>query len=367
MQFPRKTSVGLLVTGIALLSSSCGKMTADADPRQRSPLVSLAVVEPQADSERAFTGTVTARVQSNLGFRVGGKIQQRFVDVGQRVKKGMPLMSMDPVDLKLTAEAQAAGVEAARAKHIQAVADEVRLARLVKADVISPRDYDVAKAALDSTKAQLDATVAQARVSAHASEYAILVADANGVIVSTLVEPAQVVQAGQPVVQLAQDGPREATVNLPEGVRPEIGSAATANLYGKSNRFPARLRQLSEAADPQTRTFEARYVLEGDAADAPIGSTVTITSRSVRAVVGNDVSVPIGAIFDSGRGPGVWVWDSRASSVVFRAVQIGRLSQATAILTRGLEVGEQVVALGAHLLHEGEPVRVASQKQLARE
>src|SRR5947209_2407559 len=148
---------------------------------------------------------------------------------------------------------------------------------LIKPGVISGREYDQARAALDSGKAQLEAAEAQARVSNNSSEYAVLLADANGVIVRTLSEPGQVVAAGQTVIQLAHDGPREALINLPEGVRPDLGTITSARLYGQDQMYQARLRQLSDAADPASRTFEARYVLEGEAATAPLGSTLTMT------------------------------------------------------------------------------------------
>src|SRR5439155_15597499 len=106
--------------------------------------------------------------------------------------------------------------------------------------------------------------------------YSQLIADADGVVIETLAEPGQVVAAGQTVVKLAHSGPREAAVNLPETFRPALGSTAYATLYGSTMRVPVRLRQLSNAADAQTRTFEARYVLEGGAANAPLGATVTV-------------------------------------------------------------------------------------------
>src|SRR5687767_5617669 len=216
--------------------------------------------------------------------------------MGQRVQKGQVLMRLDSVDLKLSFAAQEANVEAARAKYTQAKADEARSAALVKSGAVSRQDHDQARAALDSSKAQLDAAEAQARVSNNSSEYAELRADADGVIVRTLSEPGQVVTAGQTVVQLAHDGPREALINLPEGVRPDLGTIASARLYGQDQKYQARLRQLSDAADPASRTFEARYVLEGEAASAPLGSTVTVTLATKKASGNKSVRVPVGAV-----------------------------------------------------------------------
>src|SRR6266567_2405476 len=322
------------------------------------------VAEAAGSNGRTFTGIVEARVQSDLGFRVAGKILQRSVDVGQRVQKGQPLMRLDPEDLRLSAAAQQANVEAARAKYTQAKADETRSGMLVKSGVISPREYDQDRAALDSAKAQLEAAEAQARVSNNSSEYAILLADADGVIVRTLSEPGQVVAAGQTVIQLAHDGPREALINLPEGVRPDLGAIASARLYGQDQMYQASLRQLSDAADPASRTFEARYVLEGEAASAPLGSTVTITLVTKPTFGTQSVRVPVAAVYDRGGGPGVWVVDDK-SEVKFRSVQIASIGQEEVVVSRGVDAGEKVVALGAHLLHEGQVVNPANEEKMS--
>src|SRR5439155_18976657 len=135
-------------------------------------------------------------------------------------------------------------VEAARARYTQAKSDEARLVRMVESAVASPLEYDRAREARDVAKAQLDAAEAQARVSNNSSDYALLLADADGVIVRTLSEPGQVVAAGQTVIQFAHDGPREALINLPEGVRPDLGAIASARLYGQDQMYQASLRQL---------------------------------------------------------------------------------------------------------------------------
>src|SRR4029450_5575643 len=124
---------------------------------------------------------------------------------------------------------------------------------------ISCREYDQDRAALDSTKAQFEAAEAQARVSNNSSEYAVLLADADGVIVRTLSEPGQVVTAGQTVIQVAHDGPREALINLPEGVRPDLGTTASARLYGQDQMYQAGLRQLSDAAGPDRKSTTLTY------------------------------------------------------------------------------------------------------------
>src|SRR5881296_2914259 len=225
--------IGLLAGGLTVALIAGGSKPAVKDPRLQSPRVEIFEAEAARSNNRTFTGIVEARMQSDVGFRVGGKILERSVNMGQRVHKGQVLMRLDSVDLKLSLAAQQANVEAARAKYIQAKADEARYAALVKSGAVSRQEYDQARAALDSAKAQLDAAEAQARVSNNSSEYAVLLADADGVIVRTLSEPGQVVAAGQTVIQLAHDGPREALINLPEGVRPDLGTTASARLFGR--------------------------------------------------------------------------------------------------------------------------------------
>jgi len=331
--------------------------SAVSDPRQEAPIVRLATAARVAGSERGFTGIVAARVQSNLGFRVAGKIVERLVDVGEQVEAGKKLMRIDETDLRLALMAKRNAVAAARASVVQLKADERRYASLLDKGWISRQRYEQAKAASDTAHAQLAAAEAEARVAENEATYSVLVADADGTVVETLGEPGQVVAAGQTVVRLAQAGPREAVVALPETIRPAIGSVAEASVYGSDGRrYRAELRQLSNSADAQTRTYEARYVLDGEAATAPLGATVTIrlASQSSRP----EVQVPLGAVLDDGRKTGVWALDTATSTVRFRPVKLVRVSGETAVIA-GLSSGDPVVALGAHLLQEGARVRTA--------
>jgi RND family efflux transporter MFP subunit len=284
---------------------------------------------------------------------------ERLVDAGQFVKVGQPLLRIDPQDLLLETRARLEAVAAAKALADQAAEDEVRHRDLVVAGAVSASTYDQVKAAADSAKAQLSAAEAQAGVARNASSYAVLVADADGVVVETLAEPGQVVAAGQAVVRIAQAGRREAIVHLPETLRPALGSIAQASLYGRDISVPAKLRQLSSVADAISRTFEARYMLDGALADAPLGATVTIRIPESRATPQNSLRVPIGAVFDAGKGPGVWVVEGSPTHVSWRAVNIQGLDDTFARIESGLKTGDRIVTLGANLLREGEQVRVA--------
>lgn len=345
--------------------AACGD-SPPSDPRVDPPLVRVGVAQTASAPARSFSGVVAARVQSDLGFRVSGKVLERLVDTGQSVTRGQPLMRLDPEDLGLQARAQIEAVASARARAKQAVDDDARYRGLVAEGAVSASVYAQIKAAADTARADLKAAEARADVAKNASSYAVLVADADGVVVDTLAEPGQVVAAGQSVVRLARAGQREAIVHLPETLRPSVGSAARAMLYGdRQSPAPATLRQLSDAADRVTRTFEARYVLEGALARAPLGATVTIDIP--QSPDGTPLlQVPIGAVFDTGAGPGVWVVvDGAPAQVARRPVQVHGLSDDVARVAGDLKPGERVVSLGAHLLHEGEPVRLGEQNAAA--
>jgi RND family efflux transporter MFP subunit len=362
-QFIRILSGAIAVALLGVGLSACDPTEA-GDPRLEPQLVRVATVEPAAPSERAFTGVISARIQSNLGFRVGGKIIERLVDTGQSVKLGQPLMKLDRADLDLAIAARDKDIEAARATAVQARADEARYRKLLADGWATHQRYEQAKSALDNAEAQLAAAEANAQVARNEGDYSVLLADADGVIVETLGEPGQVVAAGQIVIRLAHTGPREATVNLPEAIRPAIGSEAEASVYGSDGRrYTAHLRQLSDSADAQSRTYEARYVLDGAAAAAPLGATVTIWLT--RQASQPEVQVPLGAVLDDGGKTGVWVFDSATSTVHFRPVKLVRVTSETAVIS-GLSSGDPIVSLGAHLLQEGTRVRTASESESTR-
>jgi RND family efflux transporter MFP subunit len=350
----------LVVTGFALSLTGCGQKR-ELDPRTQPELVRVVEISSSSGADPAFTGVVSARVQSNLGFRVPGKITSRLVDTGQFVRAGQPLMTIDRTDYTHAITARAETVTAAKAKAVQAAADEARYRPLVKSGAVSASIYDQIKAASDAAQAELAAATAQEQVARDEGDYSQLVADADGVVVETLAEPGQVVMAGQPVVELAHSGQREAAVNLPETLRPKLGSRAYATLYGSTMKVPVRLRQLSGAADPQTRTFEARYVLEGAAANAPLGATVTV---HLSGDVGTDMlQVPVASVLDQGKGPGIWLLNPSTSTVSFQAVQVRQLGEEHATISGNLRPGQQVVALGAHLLRDGQRVQVETKAE----
>lgn len=353
------------IISLSLLAlSACSEKPQD-DPRTSIPLVKTATVQQAPSQSRIFTGVVGARVQSDLAFRVSGKILERYVDAGQKVKRGQPLFRIDPNDLLLSAKGQQETVLAAKARADQTAQEELRHQGLVEAGAISASTYDQIKAAADAAQAQLKASESQADVAKNASGYAKLYADSDGVIVETLAEPGQVVGAGQAVVRIAHAGEREAIVNLPETLHPPIGMKAIATLYSKENHPSiAKLRQLSEAADPLTRTYEARFTLGNVIEDARLGSTVNIQIKQDDSYPNDYFLLPIGAIFDAGKESGVWLVDDKSSSVKWRTVRLINVSEEAAIVQGKFNDADQVVALGAHLLREGTKVRVLDAPKL---
>ncbi|RJT00496.1 efflux RND transporter periplasmic adaptor subunit [Klebsiella pneumoniae] len=335
----RLNAVHLAVCLLPLALAGCGEPADHDDPRIRPPLVRVATVERAEAGSRAFTGVVVARTQSDLGFRVAGKVLERRVETGQSVKRGQLLLRLDPADLALQAQSQQRAVDAARARAKKAANDLARYRGLVASGAISAAEFDQINAAAEAARADLSAAQAQANVAQNATGYAGLLADADGVVVETLAEPGQVVSAGRG------------------------GSEALATRYGsESQPVTATLRLLSDAADATTRTFEARYVLNGALANAPLGSTVTLRIGNDQAP-GQVLAVPLASVYDPGNGPGVWRIASRPATVSWQPVTVLGLDDETARVTGPLKPGEPIVALGAHLLHQGEAVRLAERRE----
>jgi len=364
----RTTALAVAFWAVTLNLSACSPSQSARDPRTAPQLVQVAVVQPAEAGGRAFTGVVSARVQSNLGFRVSGKVIERLVDSGQAVHQGQPLLRLDRTDYTHAVTTQVGNVDAARARSLQAAAEEARYSGLVSSGAVSQSSYDQVKAAADSARALLSAAEAQLKVAQDQGTYSTLVADAEGTVVETLAEPGQFVSAGQIVVRVARAGAREAAINLPETLRPALGSTAHAILFGadtqSATRYPAHLRQLSDAADPLTRTFEARYVLDGAAAKAPLGATITVYLDGSEQV--GALSVPLGAIDDEGRGPGVWLLDRPSSTVSYRSVTLLRMDGERAIVSGAIHIADPIIAVGGHFLREGQHIRVV-ETRVARE
>ena len=298
------------------------------------------------DETARYTGVVRARFESNLGFRVAGKVAERLVNAGDAVKKGQPLLKLDPTDYQLA-------LQAAQAVHKQAGLELERVRVLVEKRVES-RDV------LERATAAAESKAVQAEQAANQASYTTLYADDDGVVMTTLAERGQVVAAGQPAVVLARDGAREAAVDIPESSLDETRrGGATARLYlDPAVTVPAKLREISGVADPVARTYPARYVLDGDPARFPLGATVTVRVSSTGELAQSLTEIPLGSLIDRGDGAAVWVVDPQTSRIQKRPVSIARLGAESAWIGQGLQHGDLVVSLGAQLLNAGELVRL---------
>jgi RND family efflux transporter MFP subunit len=361
----RRIRPGVLVVlgavgSIALFGCGRGDAKANAGAPAVVRVVEIDTTRQGAEEAMHFTGVVRARTESNLGFRVPGKISERLVSAGDRVKKDQPLLKLDPVDYQLALQAARAAVEAARAVTTQAVLEQERIRGLVEKRVEARDLLEKVTAAADSSAARQRAAEAQADQIANQAGYTTLFADSDGVVMSTLTEPGQVVSAGQPVIVLARDGEREAAVDIPENSLAQIrNQTATARLYlNPGATVPATLREVSGVADPVARTYEARYVLAGDAAGFPLGATVTVRVAATQEATQPMAEIPLAGLIDRGDGAAVWVVDPHTSSLQKRAVSIARLEDETAWISRGLQQGDVVVSLGAQLLNYGQVVRL---------
>ena len=357
----RRYRISLLIGALVVIA--CGAVFGrDEKPPVESAaprLVRAFTVMSAQGSVAEFTGVIHARTESDLGFRVPGKIIEKLVNAGNHVKRGQALMRLDPTDLRLAANAARAAVEAARALNKRALADELRLLELVAMKAVSVQEYEQAKSTADATTAQLNSAVAYSVQLQNQAGYAVLRAEADGVIMDIPADVGQVVGAGDVVVRLAHDGAREAVVNLPEGNVKIAKATAVASLYADPGRtFPAKLRELSALADPVTRTYQARYTLGGAGENAPLGATVTVHLDGENAHGAlQQCEIPVGALYDGGAGASVWVINPE-SSLSRRPVDVAKLGSETALIGKGLKPGERILALGAHLVQEGERVKI---------
>nr|WP_093187260.1 efflux RND transporter periplasmic adaptor subunit [Thiocapsa sp. KS1] len=352
-----------------LLGSGCGPNadesaapTAESD-RESVPWVLSARVEPAPNSVWTLTGTVRARHEIPLSFRIGGEIQARLVDAGARVEAGDVLFRLDPRDVTQQRLAAEATVASARAEHENAERERDRLGDLLTKRLASEQDHDRAVTAARAAEQRLvaaEATLEQAR---NAILYADLVAPAAGVILDVDGQVGQVVSPSQAVARLAEDGPREIEVQVPEARRVDLPTEATARLAngaGPAN-GPASarvtLREIAGSADPLSRTWRARYRLPELPSEPGLGTTVTLIFDTAREEASRSIArVPLGAILERGEGP--LIWRIEEGRVEPEPVELIGIVGEQAEIRTDLAPGTPVVALGAHLLLPGQPVRV---------
>ncbi|TDM06344.1 MAG: efflux RND transporter periplasmic adaptor subunit [Ideonella sp. MAG2] len=271
-----------------------------------------------------------------------------------------PAVKLDPQDLKLGAEAAKAGLLAAQTQYEQAEADARRYRDLRAQGFIGAAEMERRETAVKAAKAQWDQARAQASAQGNQAQYASLVADRSGVVTSVDAEPGQVLSAGMPVLRVAYDGPRDAVFAVPEqqvqvlkALQGQVG-ALSVQLWGDGTSYPATLRELAAAADPQTRTFLAKA--DVGAMPTKLGQTATVTLA--RPVKGPALRLPLTALAEAKGKSVVWVLDSPSMTVRQQAVVVATADGNEVILASGLKAGEVVVTAGAHVLTPGQKVRL---------
>ena len=343
----------LLFVALVVLAG-CGGV-----PEAEAPARPAMVVQPLAGggTATAFAGEVRARHEPVLGFRIGGKLAERFVDGGARVTQGDPLARLDAADVALALEGARAQLESAKADLALAEAELERHRSLFERQLVSRSLYDTRVAQRDAAQARVRQAKAQVSASGNQAAYARLLAPADGVIAQRLAEAGQVVQAGQPVFVLAQDGEREVAIAIPERRAAEFapGRALAVELWSEPGvRLPATVREIAPAADPQARTYAARVAFDAGASRGELGQSARVYALEA---AGSTLSVPLSAVHGADGETAVWVVDAATATVHLRPVHAGAFGEATVPVISGLEAGEWIVAAGVHLLQEGQKIR----------
>jgi RND family efflux transporter MFP subunit len=325
------------------------------------PVFVTTVTQASFAPTRTFSSVVRARVETDLGFRTGGKVVQRLVEVGDGVKAGQVLARLDPADHQLAVNAAADQVRAASVDAQQAASDEARLRRLLADGSVGTADHERQKARADAAAARLDQARRQLDLARNREGYATLVAPYAGVVTALRFERGQVVTEGQPVLSLARDGEREIVADLPEEWVGRARTLAAVATPWHDSKAPLRLvlRELSPQASAQGRTFRVRYAAapesRGQVAALPLGSTIQL-NLSAPPDGPPTTALPVTALVKASASAGVWVLDARGSSLVFTPVQVVAIDDASVQVT-GLAAGSRVVSVGAQKLDAGITVR----------
>ena len=320
------------------------------------------VVAQTAGGSYDFAGEVRARVESRLGFRVGGKILSRSADLGDVVKAGQVLAQIDPQDLRLGQDAARAALVGAQANLDQATADFKRFKDLRDQGFISSADLERRDTAVKSAQSQLEQARAQAGVQGNQARYAALVADSAGVITGVDAEPGMVVAAGAPVLRLAHDGARDVVFAVPEDKVGLIKALAaqpgrfSVRLWGdKAGPIVATIREIGAAADPVTRTFTVKADIGRATADIRLGQTATVTVELPQTV--GVTKLPLSALKEEQGRTIVWLVDRASMTVKAQAVMLAGADGNEAVITAGLAPGQIVVTAGVHVLNPGQKVK----------
>jgi RND family efflux transporter MFP subunit len=341
---------------LLLLLAGCGKEEAKVEDIRPVRVIKLA--EGSGAERVEFSGDVRPRYESRLGFRVGGKIVERKVDVGANVKDGQVLMRLDPQDLRL-AEAQArATLRAAETERDLAQADYKRHQNLRAQNFVSQAVLDAKQAALRAAQANVDAARAGFRGQSNQAGYANLESDTNGVVTAVDAEVGQVVAAGAPVVRVARTDEKEVVIGIPEDRVEQLRSARDVKVRLWANRdeaIPGKIREVSPVADPATRTYTVKVAIAPNP-EVRLGMTATVDMAANSGGDASRLRVPLSALVHDKGATSVWVVENGA--VQLRRVQVAGQAGNDILLAGGVQPGQTVVTAGVHLLKPGQKVKI---------
>lgn len=347
-------SAALAVAGMILVSA-CSKPVEKAEDVRPVRAVRLSADNVEAIAD--FSGDIRARVESRLGFRVGGKIVARKVDVGMPVKRGQLLMQLDPQDLQL-AQAQAnAGLRAAEGNRDLAKAELKRYQELREKNFVSQAVLDGKETAFKSAQASYDQALAAYRNQSNQAGYTSLISDVDGVVTSVDAEVGQVVAAGNPVVRVAQTGEKEIVIGIPEDkveIMRRIADVRVRTWAKPNDSFPGKLRELSPVADPATRTYTAKISIPNAPEDIKLGMSayVTFAAKTQNPMI----KLPLTALFQDKSATSVWVVENGA--VRLAPIQIAGTSGNDILVAGGVAPGQTIVTAGVNLLKPGQKVKI---------
>ena len=307
-----------------------------------------------------YAAEIRARTESRLGFRVGGKLVKRMANLGDTVKAGQALAQIDATDLKLGQDSARAALSSADAQLAFSEAEFKRYKELREQGFISGLELERREAGLKAARSQAEQARAQAGVQGNQAGYAVLSADAAGVVTAVEAEPGAVLSAGTPVLRLAHDGPRDAVFSVPEdraaAMRALLGKKGALRLraWGSSDAtLPATVREVAGAADPVTRTFLVKADI--GATSLRLGQTATVLLDTPMAA--NVIKLPLPAVFEQGGKSHVWVVDRASMAVRAQPVVLGGADGNLVVVAGGLSAGQAVVSAGVHVLTAGQKVR----------
>jgi RND family efflux transporter MFP subunit len=321
------------------------------------PVRAIVLAGSDIDVNAEFSGEVRPRVESRLGFRVGGKIVTRKVDVGTLVKHGQVLMQLDPQDLQLSQAQALAGLRAAETNRDLAKAELKRYQELRSKNFVSQAVLDAKDSTYKAAQANVDASQAAYRGQSNQAGYASLVSDVDGVVTAVDAEVGQVVQPGTPVVRVARQGEKEIVIGLPEDKVETLRRITDVQVRlwaDPKNAVAGKIREISPVADPSTRTYTAKVSIPDSVAEAKLGMTAVVQFASKSPVP--QIKVPLTALYYEKSASSVWVVEGGAVKLV--PVTIAGAAGNDIVLGSGVKAGQTVVTAGVNLLKPGQKVKI---------